>query len=523
MAHSCITYRFFHTFDRRPLEESAIKRKIELEKKSEYLRQNKMLKFRERNSMKIALICLILCLSSQVDARKGAGAKRGGSSSKFSSNRVAKPQQTQQQSYANPNIAQLSYSPSQQAAPVRPSAPVDSSAGSRPIGWNTGGHESPAVAANKPPVNSAPYPVNNNQFPQAPPPSYSQYPNQHGNVNGPPPPYSAQPQPGVQSRFNEAPPAYSPQNPNPGYPIQQQQGLGQPGYGQAPAGYPQQPGFGAQPGFGGQPGYPVQQGQPGFGAPQAPVINNYYQGQPGGGGGSSGLSGLQTGLLAGTAGLSLYSALKPSDTKTIIINNTVIQEVPVNSTEAAQNVSDSTPVPLAAYPASAEMVPLAPIPATGLYPSLAPMMNVPCNGTDCPTTTVPETNPSQAPQMASSEPSMLSSTSNQSPSSLAPLTTFAAMANDAATSNLPEVASSTVAVPSTEAVTTTQSTTTTTAMPTLPPMSHALNANQAKENQTDKHVDSGSNSMKITVSALVLPLIWMNNDDINLWNLKKNL
>lgn len=463
-----------------------------------------MLKFRERNSIKAALICVILCLLSQVDARKGAGAKRGGSSSsKFSSgSRVSKPQQTQQQSYANPNIAQLSYSPSQQAAPVRPSAPVDSSAGSRPIGWNT--HESPAVAANKPPVNSAPYPVNNNQFPQAPPPSYSQFPNQHGNVNGPPPPYSAQPQPGLQSRFNEPPPAYSPQNPNPGYPIQQQQGLGQPGYGQAPAGYPVQQGFGQQP------GYPIQQGQPGFGSPQAPVINNYYQGQPGGGGGSSGLSGLQTGLLAGTAGLSLYSALKPSDTKTIIINNTVVQEVPVNTTEAAQNVSDATPVPLAAYPSSVEMFPLAPIPATGLYPSLAPMMNAPCNDTDCPTTTVPEPSPSIESNMASSEPPMPASSSNQSPSSLAPLTTFAAMANDAATAKLPEVASSPVDVPSTEAVTTTQSTTTTTTlMPTLPPMSHALNANQAKENQTEKQLDSGSNTMKMTVTALILPLICM--------------
>lgn len=467
-----------------------------------------MLKFIERDSIKIALICLILCLSSLTDARKAAGAKRGGSSKYGSGSRVSKPAQTQQQapSYANPNIAQLSYSPNQQSAPVRPSAPVDSSA-NKPIGWNVG-HETPAVAANKPPVNSAPYPTNN-QFPQAPPPSYSQYPNPHGNANGPPPPYSAQPQPGLQSRFNEAPPAYSPHQPNPGYPVQQpglgQQGFGQPGQG-VPGGYPVQQGIGGQPG-----GYP--------GAGQPPnIINNYHQ-APQGGGGGGGLSGLQTGLLAGTAGLALYGALKPGgETKTIIYNNTVIQEVPANATEMAHNGTsvDTTPVPLATYPptgspASSEMMPLAPYPSTGLYPALPSVsssVTPECNGTDCPTPMVLAA--SSAPHASSSEASIPAS--NQSPSSLAPLTTFAAMANDAAANN--NAASS---PPVTNPTMASSPSSTVPASPRqMPPMSNdlqqasALNSSQSKESQTEKQRDSGSNSIKASiVSMFVLPLIWV--------------
>lgn len=480
-----------------------------------------MLKF--SGSTKVALICLVLCLSTLTDARKAAGSKRGGSSKYGSGSRVSKPAQTQQQapSYANPNIAQLSYSPGQQSAPMRPSAPVDSSA-NKPVGWNVG-HETPAVAANKPPVNSAPYPTNN-QFPQAPPPSYSQYPNQHGNVNGPPPPYSAQPQPGLQSRFNEAPPAYSPHQPNPGYPVQQP-GLGQPGYGQQGFG---QPGVGGYPGQGGAGAYPVQQqgfGQPGLvpGAGQPPTIVNNYHGAPQGGNTGGGLSGLQTGLLAGTAGLALYGALKPSGEKTVIINNTVIQEVPANVTEMAHNATavETTPVPLAAYPstgvpASSEMVPLAPMnPSTGLYPALpsaASPMTPECNGTDCPMMMAS----SPAPEH-SSEASV--PVSSQFPSSLAPLTTFAAMANDAATSNMTSVpvAVNPTMVPSS----------TSTAAVVLPPLATAsempamantshdlqqaalLNSNHSNS-EPEKQRDSGSNTVRMSfVSLIVLPLVWV--------------
>lgn len=459
-----------------------------------------MLKFIERDSIKIALICVILCLAVVTDARKAAGAKRGGGGSKYgSSSRVSKPSsQSQQPSYANPNIAQLSYSPGQQSAPVRPSAPVDSSSGNKPIGWNVG-HESPAVAANKPPVNSAPYPVSNNQYPQAPPPSYSQYPSQHGNINGPPPPYSQHPQPGVQSRFNEAPPPYSPQQVNPGYPVQP--GLGQPGFGQ--------PGFGhaaQQP----QGGYPMQPGfVPGAGQPPT-IVNNYHQ-VPQGGSGGGGLSGLQTALLAGTGGLALYGALKPSDTKTIVINNTVVQEVPVNATEMTNGTStvETTPVPLATYPQtgappSSEMIPLAPYPSTGLYPSLPTTMQE-CTGPECPThttTTIQDVPPQTTISELTSNP-----VPNQSPSSLAPLTTFAAMANDAATNNIsPPATNPTIA--------SSPSTTPITSPSQLPPLTDeiekasALNSQKAKEEQSKR--DNGSNNIKTSLLTIfTLPCIWI--------------
>ncbi|XP_063699194.1 uncharacterized protein LOC134829845 [Culicoides brevitarsis] len=460
-----------------------------------------MLKFIERDFIKVALIC-VLCLTALTDARKAAGAKRGGSSgSKYGGSRVSKPQtQSQPPKYANPNIASLSYSPSQQAAPMKPSAPVApvhsaSPDHSKPIGWNVG-HESPAAAVNKPPVNSAPYPTNNQFNHQAPPPSYSQYPNQHGNMNGPPPPYSAQPQPGLQSRFNEAPPAYSPvgHQPNPGYPVQQP-GLGQPGY-------PQQPGFGyPAPG-----GYPQQ--QPGF-APggQAPtIVNNYHQTAPQGGNGGG--SGLTNALLLGSVGLGAYNAFKPSGEKTVIINNTVVQQVPAeNSTEMASNMSspavETTPVPLAAYPSSpvpagsaSEMVPLAPMPSPTVMPATS----------DAPAATnteMPSSASSPAAMMPSSpEPAQPASdvtVSQLTASSLAPLTTFAAMANDAETNKTVEVpAMPPIMVPTISSKMDQEPSTSTERA-----MANALN--------TDKKLDSGSNGVRTSIlTVIALPLaIWM--------------
>lgn len=369
---------------------------------------------------KLYLVCAVLLVITDFSlaGRKTSSSSRRGGSSSSSSSRISKPQQPHQ--YANPSIAQLSYGGNQPAQAIsrpqlnsapQPSAPVaNSNANTRPIGWNV---DSPAVVANKPPVHAnPPYPVNNQpglgqpMHPAAPPP-YSPVAGQ-----GPPPPYSQYPNPNVPNRFGEAPPAYSqggfPQQPN--YP--QQPGLGPVSYPHPQAGYPQQPNYpqgGQYPqqnGFGGAPGgYP---GSPGGGYPGAPgsfnqqpqVVNNYEQKGSGG-------SGLQTALLAGVGGLALYGALKPSDTKTIIINNTVVQ-TPENATLGANATMVemiTTPVPLASYPVgfngstdailsigSSEMVPLATvpppafiapvsseplkldpnasIPTTGLYPSL---------------------------------------------------------------------------------------------------------------------------------------------------------
>lgn len=86
-------------------------------------------------------------------------------------------------------------------------------------------------------------------------------------------------------------------------------------------GYPQQTYYNQphQQGYpGAQPNYPI--GQPGV-QPGQPVINNYYQGQPGGG--SSGGGFAQTALAVGAGalgGYALSSALNPSKSETVIIH-----------------------------------------------------------------------------------------------------------------------------------------------------------------------------------------------------------
>lgn len=398
-----------------------------------------MSKFIERShlsamNLKVYFFCILLCLSAiigpTVAGRKtSSNSRRGGS----------KPQQPPQ--YANPNIAQLSYGGNQPAqsisrpqlnsAPPQPSAPVGGNANSRPIGWNV---DSPAVAANKPPVNAnPPYPVNNQ--PGAPPPPYSQMPNQ-----GPPPAYSPYPNPNVPNRFNEQPPAYNPSQggfgaPHSNYPQQPQPGFGAGGYpqqpGVAPGSYPAQPGFGGAPA--GFPNGAAPGGYPSGGFNQPPV--NY---QPQGGQGGSGLS---TALLAGGGGLLIgglagHALSGSSDPKTIIINNTVVQ-APENASQPVLNATETvlatTPVPLAAYPVagnpnpsvniqsvgSSEMIPLATytppgqVPSeqtassTGLYPALQSQVNTGSGvaielTTAVPLAPFPVTNISQA--AASSQP-----------------------------------------------------------------------------------------------------------------------
>lgn len=372
-------------------------------------------------STKTIIICTLLCLATLLDptdARKtsSSSSRRNGG---VSSGRVTKPQ-----GYANPGIASLSYGPGQaaiprpqpsapkhadpsiaqlsygnnqpaiskQTAPVQhaappqapsapvmpPQAPVAPSQGARPIGWNVD------QQANKPQVNSAPYPQQNS----------APYPQQN---SAPYPLQNSAPYPVQNPQHNSAP--YPVQNPPP-Y-SQYPHAGGQPNY---PAGYPQSP----------PQQYPVQQG--GFHPGQPQITNNYYGGAPGGGGSSG--SGLQTALIAGVGGLALYGALKPSETKTIIINNTAIvvpenatvpagaTVLPANSTLppgvalAPLQVATEQPVLLAAYPgmengttqiipqttpASSSEVPisgstdggsttesvlLAGYPSTGLYPSL---------------------------------------------------------------------------------------------------------------------------------------------------------
>lgn len=111
------------------------------------------------------------------------------------------------------------------------------------------------------------------------------------------------------------------------------------GAGVHPGGYPQQQvPYNPQ-----QPNYiPVNGGQ-GVGG-QPPVVNNYYTETKSGG------SGLQTALLAGVGGLSLYNAFKPADTKTIIINQEGSTQSPA--------VPQAAGVP--AVPASAAPAPVAP-------------------------------------------------------------------------------------------------------------------------------------------------------------------
>lgn len=278
---------------------------------------------------KTFVFCIILCISTVIDARKSSGSSnKRTNNGAVSVGRVTKPQQ-----FASPSIASLSYGPGQiaQARP-QPSAPkfadpahaqlsyganqapsskqtiqpAASAPNTRPVGWNVNGNE----AMTKPSLNSATYPAQNTPLYPANPPLYPSV------NNGPPPAHSQYPQ-------SQVPPGFQPQ-------------------GSFPNGQPS-------------------------------IVNNYYGSH--GNQGSSGGSGLQTAILAGVGGLALYGALKPSESKTIIINNTAIivpqnatvpegaVVLPVNATlppgvETLQplQVATDQPVLLAAYPNSNETV-----------------------------------------------------------------------------------------------------------------------------------------------------------------------
>lgn len=144
-----------------------------------------------------------------------------------------------------------------------------------------------------------------------------------------------------------------------------------PSTGAQPAGYPQQPGA-YNPVHPQQPSYiPVNGGQQ-----PAPVVNNYYGGpgqlqpQQSSGGGS----GLQTALLAGVGGLSLYNALKPNEQKTVIIHENApapaAAPAPAVAPAAAPApaVVQNPPVAYAPAPAAVQPQPFAPAPAAPMYP-----------------------------------------------------------------------------------------------------------------------------------------------------------
>lgn len=260
----------------------------------------------DKNKLKVVTFCVLLCVSNflpALEAKKTSKSRGKSSSSSVSTGRVAKPSQTVPQSYSNPGSLSYGSSYQQKPKPV-PSAPVDTSANSRPIGWNVNQNQAgkPAVAAPPYPVQNAakppypvqsaakppPYPVqgaakpaypiqqthNTHQTHGAPPPPYNVN-SQHGG----PPPYSAINNPNAHSPFNQPPPVYSPGNQ--GFKPGQPGGFGQPGFGQ-PGSYGghQQSGFGghapAPGGFGGH--APGSYGQPGGYHPPSP-----YGGFPSGG------------------------------------------------------------------------------------------------------------------------------------------------------------------------------------------------------------------------------------------------
>lgn len=381
----------------------------------------------DKNKLKVVTFCVLLCVSNflpALEAKKTSKSRGKSSSSGVSTGRVAKPSQTVPQSYSNPGS--LSYGSSYQQKPKpNPSAPVDTSANSRPIGWNVNQNQAgkPAAAAPPYPVQNAakpppypvqgaakpPYPVqqthNTHQTHGAPPPPYNVN-QQHGG----PPPYSAVNNPNVHSPFNQPPPVYSPGNQ--GFKPGQPGGFGQPGFGQ-PGSYGghQQSGFGghAPGGFGGH--APGAYGQPGGYHPPSPYGGfpsggqNYHApasgftgGLPHGGlsgGGvappvnyapapsfpitaipagayrpqSSGIgiggiaAGVGTGLLAGAAGAAIYNALKPEDRVIYRDRVTVVNANPAEAPAAGVAPAAAAGVAVAAAgPASGPPAAAAPAP-----------------------------------------------------------------------------------------------------------------------------------------------------------------
>lgn len=201
----------------------------------------------------LAILLLVGCMVSDIDARKTSSNTRR-TSSKTNTGRVQKPTTHQEtpSKYGNTELTKLSY-PSQNANPPLktqqhqpaaqpvPSAPVlphspntNQATQQRPVGWNVpsdnGGIQKQTVqhtnAAPPYPVNNPPYPVNNPPYPvsggiqkqtvsntNAAPPYPHQQPNappaySPTNNAGPPPAYS--PYGNNNARINDAPPPYSP-------------------------------------------------------------------------------------------------------------------------------------------------------------------------------------------------------------------------------------------------------------------------------------------------------------------------
>lgn len=357
----------------------------------------------DKNKLKVVTFCVLLCLSNflpVLEAKKTSKSRGKSSSSGVSTGRVSKPSQTVPSTYSNPGS--LSYNNYQQKP--KASAPVDSSANSRPIGWNVNNNQPakappyPVQSAAKPPPypvqGSAgakpPYPVqqshNVHQTHAAPPPPYAVNP-QHG----PPPPYSAVNNPNVHSPFNQPPPAYSPGNQ--GFRPGQTGSFGQPGgynqpggFGQ-PGGYNQPGGFGHQPSYGGFPsggtGYHAPAGGYGGlphgglqGGGVAPAVNyapapsfpitaipvGAYKPPKSGIGLGGVAAGVGTGLLAGAAGAAIYNALKPEDRVIYRDRVTVINANP--ETPAVAAVPGAPAAPAAAAPGS-PMAPAAVAPIAG--------------------------------------------------------------------------------------------------------------------------------------------------------------
>lgn len=299
----------------------------------------------------VTWFCVFLLLSCQftnIDAKKSSGSRRTGttrpsshSNSHADNTRLSYGSPPSQPKPQQPVAAPPPPPPPLPQAAKPPSAPeLPKSPDSKPIGWNVGNEGNVQKQSihntNSAPSQQAPppYPVQGG----APPP-YSQHSNVNSHPHDSPPPYSNS---GPPPQYSGAPVGggYNPHAQQGGYPAQQ--GYQQQGY--------QQQGYPAQQGYPPQQGYPVQQGYPGGQYPggQYPVQQQ-----------SSGGSGLQTALIAGVGGLALYGALKPSEEKTIIINQGGEQK----SGETSSTTAATPAAPLASATPVAGSTPLAVAPS----------------------------------------------------------------------------------------------------------------------------------------------------------------
>ncbi|XP_055598036.1 uncharacterized protein LOC129747724 [Uranotaenia lowii] len=442
-----------------------------------------------KNKVKACAFCVLLCLANFVqlsDARK-----------MVTSGRVTKP--TPPRGYANPDIAKLSYSPSQSGMPPPPKTHMTAPA-PMPVSGPIPVASAPVQQAAKPPQMGW-------NVPQNAPPPYSAHPHQ-----GPPPPYSAQPNPNMNSRFNEPAPPYVQSNPNfpaPGYPSHQPgsyapaaatgvlagsayrphghnissgppAGMGYmpmpnsgvqppppvgsfPGAPQPSGGYP----GGYQPGGYPQPNYPQQPAyQPPVGGYQQPpgtvIVHQYPQAQSSGGSGLGTVLGAGVvGLAAGAGGAAIYDALKPKDDAKEAAP-AAVTEATTTTTLAPINPNGDAPLaPLVPAPASPE-APLAPMPISSPTPNaetplapIQPIAETPTN-TDTPLAPLPaETTSAEATTTTTTTVTNPPTTSTEDHLGLAPLAAFPVSDRSSSSSSVstaasaetsPAAASSTVVV-----------------------------------------------------------------------------